>query len=168
MKNRKIAFKLNISLLQQTCEFRGSTVGIFSRDKDSFSGAKSGCKIKILVIADWIGLRALSLDKSLRSQASIGQARLHHCGHWSTTWTSTAFAFPSSVSICLQCQATTSSTTTWATTTTWPKTFTLLIYLNKGQTARLHNMLYITSLVSSHDLFDHGSPKDAEVWWQQL
>lgn len=35
--------------------------------------------------------------------------------------------------------------------------------LDKGQTARLHNTLYITSLVSSHDLFDHGSPKDAEV-----
>ena len=37
--------------------------------------------------------------------------------------------------------------------------------LNEGQTPRLHNTLYITSLVSSHH---HGSFEDAKVQWKQL
>ena len=68
-KNRN---KLNISLLQQTCEFRGSTVGISNSSKDQLAGIKCGCKIKFQRVSDWIGFRALSLDKSLRKFASIG------------------------------------------------------------------------------------------------
>ena len=77
-KNRN---KINISLLQQTCEFRRSTVGISNSSKDQLAGIKCGCKIKLERVSDWIGLRALSLDKSLRKFTSIGQPTLHHCGH---------------------------------------------------------------------------------------
>jgi hypothetical protein len=36
MKNRKIGFKLDFSLLQQTCEFRRSTAEIFRRRQRQF------------------------------------------------------------------------------------------------------------------------------------
>ena len=44
MKNRKIGFKLDFSLLQQTCEFSGSTAEISVGDKDSFRERECGCK----------------------------------------------------------------------------------------------------------------------------
>ena len=75
-KNRN---KINISLLQQTCEFRGSTVIFSNSSKDQLAGIKCGCKIKFQRVSVWIGFRALSLDKSLRNFELIGWPRLHQC-----------------------------------------------------------------------------------------
>ena len=56
MKNRKIGFKLDFSLLQQTCEFRGSTVEIFSRRQRQFQWSQERMQDKNFgdCSLDWI------------------------------------------------------------------------------------------------------------------
>ena len=162
MKNRKIGFKLDFSLLQQTCEFRRSTAEIFRRRQRQFSVQRVWMQVKSLSdwSLDWIQSEVFGQEfDELMPRRSTNIAPLSR-----KIILNNSLSFePYSNCLCLSLLAViTNTNNNNFSDNNLTKALNLLplscTLLDEGQTARLHNTLYITSLVLSHYPCDHGSP----------
>ena len=113
--NRKISNKINISLLQQTCEFRGSTSEIYQQQRQVsrhqvWMQDQVGERLRL----NWIERVELSEEfEEVCIKWSTKIAPLWRLNIYSLSF-DTSFDFPFAFH-CLQSQATTTTTTTTAT-----------------------------------------------------